>query len=241
MKKLNQKGFGIVEGLLIFVAVALIAGTGYYVYKQSQNSDKAQSSVEVADKKKTNKEAPKADTLPSSYYEYKNEDIGFRFGYPKELGKIAVQPKGGTGIILSVGTPETTIVDKNLKGMLNMTLTKKDGFTTAPNKYGPTIKRSSDGTWRVVAVNPAITKYKVGDKYKLTEHKISGGTVFDSPYDDGDGFCTTHNWIIELDDSMAILSLPGLCVIDLDHNVTSTSKASYNSTIDTMLSTFKRF
>ena len=51
MKKLNQKGFGIVEGLLIFVAVALIAGTGYYVYKQSQNNDKAQSSVEVANKK----------------------------------------------------------------------------------------------------------------------------------------------------------------------------------------------
>jgi hypothetical protein len=63
MKKLNQKGFGIVEGLLIFVAVALIAGTGYYVYKQSQNNDKAQSSVEVAVKEKPDT------TMPSSNYQ----------------------------------------------------------------------------------------------------------------------------------------------------------------------------
>ena len=79
MKKLNQKGFGIVEGLLIFVAVALIAGTGYYVYKQSQNNDKAQSSVEVAkkiEKKKTEQ--------TNKYKEYSNDAVGLSFRYPND-------------------------------------------------------------------------------------------------------------------------------------------------------------
>lgn len=79
MKKLNQKGFGAVEGLLIFVAVSLIAGTGYYVYKQSQNTDKAQSSVEVA--KKTEK---KKTEQTNNYKEYSNDAVGLSFRYPED-------------------------------------------------------------------------------------------------------------------------------------------------------------
>ncbi len=38
MKRLNSKGFALIEGVLIFVVVALIAGVGYYVYNASQNN-----------------------------------------------------------------------------------------------------------------------------------------------------------------------------------------------------------
>lgn len=38
MKKLGQRGFSAVEGVLIFVIVALVGGVGYYVYVQ-KNSD----------------------------------------------------------------------------------------------------------------------------------------------------------------------------------------------------------
>ncbi|HEX5456116.1 MAG TPA: hypothetical protein VFW77_01990 [Candidatus Saccharimonadales bacterium] len=39
MKKLNNKGFGVVEAILILIIVGIIGGTGVYVYKQNQ-SDK---------------------------------------------------------------------------------------------------------------------------------------------------------------------------------------------------------
>ncbi len=39
MKKLNSKGFGAVEAILIVIIVGLIAGVGYYVYNQSQKQD----------------------------------------------------------------------------------------------------------------------------------------------------------------------------------------------------------
>lgn len=39
MNKLNQKGFGAVEGLLIFVVLALIGGAGFYVYRQVSNDE----------------------------------------------------------------------------------------------------------------------------------------------------------------------------------------------------------
>ena len=40
MKKLNQKGFGLVEGLLILIAVTLIGFVGYYIYHTQKQADK---------------------------------------------------------------------------------------------------------------------------------------------------------------------------------------------------------
>ncbi len=39
MKKLNQKGFGIVEVLLVILLIGLVGGIGYYVYNQAQKND----------------------------------------------------------------------------------------------------------------------------------------------------------------------------------------------------------
>lgn len=39
MKKMLDKGFSAVEGLLLVVLVALIAGVGFFVYRQSQKQD----------------------------------------------------------------------------------------------------------------------------------------------------------------------------------------------------------
>jgi len=39
MKKLHQKGFGIVELLLVFVLVGLVGGIGFYVFNQSKKND----------------------------------------------------------------------------------------------------------------------------------------------------------------------------------------------------------
>ncbi|MFO0781692.1 MAG: prepilin-type N-terminal cleavage/methylation domain-containing protein [Candidatus Saccharimonadales bacterium] len=52
----NQRGFTLVEGLLIFIIVAIIGGTAYYVYHTSQQTDKnlknASNDADFAKKKK---------------------------------------------------------------------------------------------------------------------------------------------------------------------------------------------
>ncbi|MBW3569271.1 hypothetical protein KY385_04035 [Candidatus Parcubacteria bacterium] len=57
MKKLNDRGFGVIEGLLILVIVGIIGGAGFYVYKQNQEpkqSSAPQASSEQENKNKTN-------------------------------------------------------------------------------------------------------------------------------------------------------------------------------------------
>lgn len=54
MQKLHNKGFTVVEVLLLVVLVALVAGIGYYIYTQSQKQDetsKPQSSAQQSIKK----------------------------------------------------------------------------------------------------------------------------------------------------------------------------------------------
>lgn len=63
MKRLHQKGFSAVEGLLIFVALALLGGVIYYVYnanrKTSDSLDNINSSKNTS--QKTNNQTPQED------------------------------------------------------------------------------------------------------------------------------------------------------------------------------------
>jgi Tfp pilus assembly protein PilE len=45
MSKLNQKGFTLIEGLLIIIALALIVFTGYYVWHSQSQSNKTYNSA----------------------------------------------------------------------------------------------------------------------------------------------------------------------------------------------------
>lgn len=60
MKKLHQQGFTIVEGLLLFVIVAIIGGTGYYVYSRVINDDSSQPSGDTTQKNTTSTESQTA-------------------------------------------------------------------------------------------------------------------------------------------------------------------------------------
>src|SRR5688572_16555420 len=57
MKKFNQKGFSVVEGLLIVVAIAIIGGAGFYVYNANKNTNQSldntgNSEIKKAEEKK---------------------------------------------------------------------------------------------------------------------------------------------------------------------------------------------
>jgi hypothetical protein len=45
MKRTNQKGFAVVEALLVVIVLGIIGGTGYYVWHSKQTADKAYSAA----------------------------------------------------------------------------------------------------------------------------------------------------------------------------------------------------
>lgn len=61
----NQKGVAAVETVLILVIVAILAGTGWYVYKARKNSDKNLSNATSASQSQTASQTP-ATTPPSA-------------------------------------------------------------------------------------------------------------------------------------------------------------------------------
>jgi len=70
---INNKGFAIIETLLLIIALTLIGGVGYYVYSSNKNTDSIQSagtkdSVSLSKSKKS----PRASTvtLGGSYYSF---------------------------------------------------------------------------------------------------------------------------------------------------------------------------
>jgi hypothetical protein len=68
---LNQKGFTLVEGLLIVIALSLVSGIGYYVYSANKNVDELQSTSNSS----TDDNTPAAKKV--DYLEVK--ELGIRF------------------------------------------------------------------------------------------------------------------------------------------------------------------
>lgn len=67
-KKLSQKGFGLVEGLLIVIAVALVAFVGYYIYHTQKTANDTLSAVAQNNSKGDLKAGSQSATKSSQNY-----------------------------------------------------------------------------------------------------------------------------------------------------------------------------
>jgi cytoskeletal protein RodZ len=76
MKK-NEKGFGVIEALLILVIVGLIGFVGWYVGQSKQKTN--ESSTTTYSEQKTEEASEE-----STYKEYKDDVRTFKFEYPKD-------------------------------------------------------------------------------------------------------------------------------------------------------------
>lgn len=56
MKKLNTKGFGLIEGLLILVIVGIVGGTGFYVYNANKKASSGSDGTTIAKRDKNDTE-----------------------------------------------------------------------------------------------------------------------------------------------------------------------------------------
>jgi hypothetical protein len=74
MKKLNQKGFGLIEVILLATIIFATGAVGYYIYNKSLVNDE------------TSKPQSSAETSNTNPDEYINKEFGFMFEYPKSPG-----------------------------------------------------------------------------------------------------------------------------------------------------------
>ena len=93
----KEKGFSAVEGLLIFVIVALIGFVGWYVWQAKQNVDK---DLSVADTSSNASTVPKKEAS-TELKKYEDKQLGIKFSYPKswKLKQYNISP--GTTIEVS--------------------------------------------------------------------------------------------------------------------------------------------
>ena len=93
MKKHNQQGFTVVEGILIFVIVAVIGGIGWYVWKQNDSKKSSQNGAQQAaagDGADGDGAGSAGCTAPEGYSVYTNNDIGYCFAYPTSWGTVTL-------------------------------------------------------------------------------------------------------------------------------------------------------
>lgn len=167
MKKLNKKGFGAVEMLLIILLLGLIGGVGWYVWKQ--RSDKQTSSTTAP----TTLNAPtvtkttekKAYKVPDGYVVYENKELGFKFVYPKEYGEISKSTPDDSAMALSYSSAEPKPkYDEGVSGKITVNVAKSSSQSINTYKYGPEVK-IQDGKLIVASTNPADERNKVGSEF----------------------------------------------------------------------------
>jgi prepilin-type N-terminal cleavage/methylation domain-containing protein len=82
--KTNQKGFSVVEILIVIVVVGLLGAVGWLVYDRQKSSNKEQaSSTTQTEQIKKEPEAPKSSV-------YKNDELGLSLSYPTEWGTASL-------------------------------------------------------------------------------------------------------------------------------------------------------
>lgn len=94
MKKLSQKGFTLVEVLLLVIALSAVIGVGYYVYSTSSEDDTNTVKQETSSKKQSTNEQSK------SYL--KVEELGIKIPLNEELEELSyVIPQEGGEVVLT--------------------------------------------------------------------------------------------------------------------------------------------
>ena len=115
MKKLNPKGFGLIEGLLILIAVTLIAFVGYYVH-HAQQANNTNQAPEVNSKAKTTPASSHKIADPTdAWTKYSGTNVAFKFPatWVKnecDVDTVLLGPNSGSaGHCQSDATPEVFV------------------------------------------------------------------------------------------------------------------------------------
>jgi hypothetical protein len=143
MKK-NQSGFTVVEGLLIVLVIAIVAGTGWFVMQAKNKTNNTVKDDPVATITQNGPSENDITATPTEelvvdpsvdYTEYKNSSLGFAFSYPSQWGTL--KAKTGTESLIELESSEFTFTKVD-KVQLIVRADKAEGFKTFMGFGGPT-------------------------------------------------------------------------------------------------------
>ncbi len=98
MSKTKNRQAGVAHLTIIglIVVLAIVGFTGWRVWKVRQDSQKyTESSNNSSAKSSSDKKTEQKSAIPDSFVEYTNQELGFKFAYPKEWGNVSVQKRDG--------------------------------------------------------------------------------------------------------------------------------------------------
>lgn len=85
MKKLNTKGFGLIEGLLILVIVGIVGGTGFYVYNANKKASGSSDGSTIVKKDSGTVAKEQAEDPYEGWLTYESKlNSGLTFRYPAD-------------------------------------------------------------------------------------------------------------------------------------------------------------
>lgn len=157
--KINQKGFSVVEVLIVFIVLGLIGGAGWYVWKK--NNDTKPANTQNSEQNKQTSNGPTPDEY-TNWKTYTSTKGGFSFKYPNDW--VITGFKGAN-----------TVEAANLKGDEDqLRITQKNEAESKVDNFGvnlsvgPTLP--SDGGMsdlsKFGAINKLTQDISVLDEYK---------------------------------------------------------------------------
>ncbi len=91
---MNQKGFGVVEVLIVVIFVALLGFVGYRAYVtytlEQDTEQKTEKRPEAAEKESEIEPEEETTNIPDGWKKYSNTNYGFSFAHPSEWGNVEI-------------------------------------------------------------------------------------------------------------------------------------------------------
>lgn len=145
--KLNQKGFGVVEGLLAIIAITLIVGVSFYVVNANKDDKKTETTT-------LNNETPKLNETKQATVQPQKTDEELIIEAPKKTGFI-----NADGSVIPVEQVRViSIIGNNAKG----------GAGYGPEGGGYAfIAHKTNGIWKIVYTAQELPGKEIGEKYNL--------------------------------------------------------------------------
>lgn len=100
--KNNQKGFGVIEIIIVTILVAGVIGLGWYVYDAYQKKSTQNSNPQA-----TQQESKRESDVPAGYKKYTDSQYRLSFIYPEDWVMVdKAEDDAGRGVLVKIASPD---------------------------------------------------------------------------------------------------------------------------------------
>lgn len=132
----TQKGFGIIEGLLILVILGLVGGVGYYAWKVNKDSEKNLDSISTSKVSTSEKKTEKAADPTKDWKAYSSKEGQYSLKYPTTW-VTADSPELCTEGLLLLGGNKSSVGGCATDGGGQMTVVSEKGDVRSNMEMDP--------------------------------------------------------------------------------------------------------